>query len=273
MLIKNVSVMRKPSCFDGAGGDDNAKALEALQQQVEANNAELERLRNHNKTLLDEKKTVQGELKTLQASLNGIDVTKVADMLKVFESSEEAKLIAEGKLDEVINKRTEKTLIGFENQIKELNDKLSEKEKSFTELQNKYSGNKINLAIRAAAEKAGVLPSAIDDVIFRSNGIFSLDDKEEIEARTADGNIMKVDGKAMSPELFVKGLQESAPHLWPASESGNLTGKFGKDKGPNPYVKGSNYNLTKQAQISKSDPTLAAELRKEADKINAKAGT
>lgn len=233
-------------------------------EQFDALQAEVERLRNHSKTLLDEKKVLKSQFDDFKSSFEGIDANNIKKMMEVFESSEEAKLIAEGKLDEVIRKRTEKTLTVKDSLIEELGLKMTDLEKSLGEVTTRYKNEKITNELRAAAEKHGVLPTAIDDVVYRGLNLFSVDDKGNIEARDANGELVKAGTKLLNPELFVKDLQDKAPHFWPQSQGAGATGNSSNASGINPFKKGKNYNLTEQAKIQRSDPELAAKLRKEA---------
>lgn len=243
-----------------SGGNDDFKAkFEAMEVQFQEQAEELNRLRSHSKKLLDEKK----QLKSNLDKFDGIDIEK---LLQQFDSNEEAKLIAENKFDEVVNRRMEKTLLEWENRLNEANKKLEQSDTEKTALQSRYNNAVVNNHLRAAAEKAGVLPSAIDDVLARANGTFTVLDNGEIEARNADGSLRTVKSKPLSPELFVDDLKEVAPHYWPASQSGGANGGSGRGgKQENPFLKGSpQFNVTEQAKLRKSDPQLAEQLEHEA---------
>ena len=75
----------------GSAGGGTAPDVAKMQQELDA-------MRKSQATLLDEKKK-------LQKQYEGIDVEAVRKMQAHFDSSEEAKLIAENKWDEVINRR------------------------------------------------------------------------------------------------------------------------------------------------------------------------
>ena len=234
------------------------------QAQFDELQAEVDRLRTHSTKLLDEKKILKTQFDEFKTEFDGIDPKNFKKVMDVFESSEEAKLIAEGKLDEVIQKRTEKAILTKDSVIDDLTKKFDDLQKNHNEIDHLYKTEKITNELRAEAEKLNVLPTAIDDVVYRGLSIFQVGENRDIEARDKDGNLVKVGNKALNPELFVKGLQESAPHFWPQSTGAGASGGSAHNNGVNPFKKGKNYNLTEQAKISKSDPELAARLRKEA---------
>ncbi|WP_272517632.1 hypothetical protein [Providencia sp. PROV179] len=153
---------------------------------------------------------------------DGIDPDTVKGMLKRFENDEEAKLIADGKIDELINKRTERMRGDTDKQLKEANTRV-EKAEAFA---NKFRARVLGDEIRSAAGKAGALSSAQEDLILRAKGIFQINDEGQAVAVDEDGNpIMGKDGRTpLSPVEWVESLKENAPHLFPAA-SGTDAGK------------------------------------------------
>ncbi len=153
---------------------------------------------------------------------DGIDPDTVKGMLKRFENDEEAKLIADGKIDEVINKRTERMRGDTDKQLKEANARV-EKAEAFA---NKFRARVLGDEIRSAAGKAGALSSAQEDLILRARGIFQINDEGQAVAVDEDGDpIMGKDGRTqLSPIEWIESLKESAPHLFPAA-SGTDAGK------------------------------------------------
>src|SRR4030042_6836621 len=70
-------------------------------------------------------KTKEKELTDFRAQYVGIDPVKIRELQAKFEGNEEAQLIAAGKIDEVINKRTEKWRLEEDRQKQELNTKVA----------------------------------------------------------------------------------------------------------------------------------------------------
>jgi len=263
--MKHILSEGEPGQGGGAGGETieqlQAKLAE-MQTAMSEQNDEIGRLRKHSQKLLDEKKV----LKTNLDKFEGIDLESMTKMMEQFENNEEAQLLANGKFDDVMNRRTEKMRLNFENKIEELTNQNTELQNERSGLQNKYNDAVVNNYLRAAAEQANVLPSAIDDVLARAKGTFSVLDNGDLEARDSDGNLRTVGNKQLTPELFVDSLKETAPHYWPASQSGGANGGAGGGgKQVNPFIKGSkDYNITEQARLRKSDPQLAQQFAEEA---------
>ncbi len=236
--------------------DGNNGGSSGSGDDISALKDEISRLRNHSSKLLDEKKQIQESLKRF----DGIDPENVKKMMSVLESSEEAKLLAENKLDEVVNKRTEKLRIDSERLKSEFDEYKAESEKKNNDWKQKYAAKVIETELRREAEKAKVVPEAIDDVISRARGIFSLDEDGKIEARDSDGNIITVKKKALNPEVFISQLKETAPHFWPKSQGAGASGGTGNGgmNEVNPFIPNTpGFSLTEQSKLMNSDPEKA----------------
>ena len=173
---------------------------------------------------------------------DGIDPDTVKGMLKRFENDEEAKLIADGKIDEVINKRTERMRGDTDKQLKEANARV-EKAEAFA---NKFRARVLGDEIRSAAGKAGALSSAQEDLILRAKGIFQINDEGQAVAVDEDGNpIMGKDGRTqLSPVEWIESLKESAPHLFPAASGTDA----GKHKQGGAHLKRSQMSASEKAE-------------------------
>lgn len=253
----------KYSLWDENSGDNGGSSGSSQNIDVDSLKSEIDRLKSHNAKILDEKKKIQSQLK----KFDGLDADKIKDMMKTIESSEETKLIAEGKFTEVLSKHTERMRLDFDQKLNDLAQDKEESDKQRKKYQDQYNNLIVNTEIRRQAEKAGVIPAAIDDVIARSNGMFSLDENGNIESRDSEGNLRTVKKKAMDPALFIEQLKESAPHFWPASKGVGATGGSGNgvDTSKNPFMPGKGYNLTEQGRLMNQDPEKAARLKAIAD--------
>lgn len=168
------------------------------------------------------------EQKSKLKDFDGLDAAKIRNMMTHFENNEEAQLIAEGKIDDVIQRRTDKISGQYTDQINQLSTSLesltAERDNLHKQLERSVIGNKL----QAEAAKSGILPEAVEDVLMRGLGVFSLDDKNEIVARDKDGNLRKMeDGMLLNPERFIESLRKSNPYYWPSSQSAGGRGSLG----------------------------------------------
>jgi phage protein len=105
---------------DDAGNDGGGSDKTYTQAEVDELVAGL---KNKNGELLGSQKQLKADLANMQEQLkrfDGIDPEAVHNILKRFSDDEEAKLIAEGKIDEVLNRRTERMQGAHQKQVQGL---------------------------------------------------------------------------------------------------------------------------------------------------------
>jgi chromosome segregation ATPase len=231
--------------FEKAEGKYTAQ----LTEMQEENN----RMKNHMNDAVAKEKAVKLERNSLQ------------DQFDTFKTENELGKEQNDKMNEIIAQKLEKKQEAFDTQFNEVNQQLTDSQKGFTALKSQYDNERISGAIRKAAETAGVIPGAIDDVIGRASGVFSINEEGSIESRDSDGNLRKIGKKIASPDAFIESLKDSAAHFWPASQGGGASGTKGNktDSGANPWMKETR-NFTKQAQMKRADPDKAARMEQAA---------
>jgi hypothetical protein len=180
-------------------------------------------LNTKNSELLEELRTVKEGL----SKFDGFDSEDVKKTMSLFNQSEEAQLLKDGKFDEVIDKRTEKLRGEYDGKISDMkraSDSAIENGKKFESL---YKNKMVDDTIRKAALSSKVIPEALDDVLRRGRDVFSIGDDGVIEARGSDGELIKIDDHLMDPARFVDGLKKTAPYYWPSSSGTGATGSGG----------------------------------------------
>lgn len=260
-INRNILMESEPGAGSGGGSDDLKAQFDVLQKTLADQNAELDRLRTHSTKLLDEKKKLQNDFKAYE---NLGDPEVLSNILKQFNNNEDAKLVAEGKFDDVLKKHTERMSLDFNTKIEELLQQNEDLTKGKSKFEQLFHESEAGHAISSAAIKAGIRDTALDDALMRSRGIFTVAQDGTLEARDSEGNLRTINGKALTPELFVEQLREKYPHYWPDSKSSGARGGAGGDNTPNPFIKGKHYNLTDQARLRKSNPELAERMQQEA---------
>lgn len=221
MLIQNM-LLKYYAPDDGGNGGGGGGGIEItpeIQALIDERvNSEVTGLKNKNSELLGKVKEYGDNLKRF----DGIDPDAVRGILQRFTDDEEAKLIAGGKIDEVLTRRTDRMRGDFEKQL--LTEKgRADKAEAFA---GKFRDRVLGDAIRDAALKSGALPSAADDLILRAKGVFSLNDDGEAVALDSEGNVLYgKDGKqALTPLEWAESLKDTAPHLWPGAEGSGAGG-------------------------------------------------
>ena len=156
----------------------------------------------------------QKQLKESLARFDGIDPDAVRNILSKFANDEEAGLIAAGKIDEVLTKRTERMKAGFE---KETQAERAAREAAEAR-SKKFSKRVLDNSIRAEAASAGLHQFAIEDALYRAATLFTLDDEGNPTA--ADGVFGK-DGGPLTLKEWFSDMKDKAPHWFPSTASGS----------------------------------------------------
>lgn len=183
-------------------------------------------LKTKNSEILDEKKTLQETLK----KFDGIDIKEVKIATDFYDKNKDAEFLKDGTVDELIEKKTSQLTSDFETQITELNGKLSEAYAHGETYQTLFESKVIDDGLRVEAIKQGVRNEALEDVVMRGRGVFSLDENKQIEARDAEGKLaITEDKKVLTTKNWIEGLKDTSPHYWPESEG---AGAHGGSSGP-----------------------------------------
>lgn len=195
-----------------------AKGKEVLSQEVSG-------LKAKNTELLRTVKSAKGELDQFKDQFDGLDIEAVKLLLSKASEDEETRLIAEGKIDELVNRRTERLRGDYEKQLQAEKERADSAE-SFA---NQFKDKVLADSIREAALKAGALPEASEDIILRAKSTFTLNEHGEAVAVDRNGEVIySKDGKTpLSPLEWAESLREAAPHLWPRAQGAGQTGDNG----------------------------------------------
>jgi G3E family GTPase len=201
---------------------ENPSIKAAIASAVEAS---VTGLKTKNSELLGKLKDATGKLYQFESQFEGLDLDAVRGLLSKAGQDEETKLLTEGKLDEVFNRRTERLRGDYDKQLKAETERADKAEAFALKFQGKVLGD----SVRAAALKAGALPEATDDIILRAKGVFTLNEEGEAVAVDGEGQaIFGKDGKTpLTPQEWAESLRESAPHLWPRASGTGAPGGSG----------------------------------------------
>lgn len=209
-------------------GDENSILSKQVKSLVSnAVSTAVEGVQKTNSDLKSEKQKLQTILDSMP---NKEQLEAFQNMQKQLDGSEDAKLISEGKLDDVVLRRTERLRSDFDAKLNTTSEELQKEKDRNNDLSNKYNIYRIDNAIRVEASKQGVVPHATDDLVNRALSIFVMEETS-IVARDSKGEIMLGEGgKPITPKDYIISLKESAPHFWPPSKGAGLEGKDFDDK-------------------------------------------
>ncbi len=185
---------------------------------------EVNGLKSKNAEILDEKKKVDGKLK----EFDNYDFDKANEAMDFLKNNDNAKLLKDGKVDELIEKETSTMRSDHEAAVLELNGNLNEQTTRGNLYEGLYKTKMVEDALRDAAVEAKIRPEAITDVLLHGRNIFSLSEDGSIEARDAENKLRKtIDDKVLTTSNWIEGLKKSSPHYWPGSKGAGAEGGGG----------------------------------------------
>jgi len=213
------------------GDDENGWALELDDQDFKT---KLDEFRTNNRQLFNDKKQLEESL----AAFKDIDPEKykeATEALAVINQMEEGRLIKEGKLDEVLKRRTEAMQAEFERQLAAKDSAISEAQGIKEQYQTQLAQVKVQQAALESLGKIGhVRSTAQQDVLNRANFLWTVDDSGNLVARENGEAVFGKDGNALGMDEWAKDLLDGAPHLFEAAGGGGSDGNRNKDKSGNP---------------------------------------
>lgn len=184
--------------------------------------------KNNNRKLFKEKEKLENQLEAFK----DIDPEEYAKMKKLLENIDESKLLDEGKIEDVVNSRTERMRNDFMNQIEALSNKIKKATEAETKLKTDLGEAKINNSIQTEVAKTfKIKANALKLIIQEGKQIFSLDEDNQPVARDKDGG--KMVGKDGITPLTIKEWVENLPKDFPFlfEEGEGMGSKPGGGKG------------------------------------------
>lgn len=150
-------------------------------------------------------------------AFKGVDPTKYNEMLAHEQQIQEGKLIAEGKVEELLALRTQA--------LRDNLTKETETHKSRADtLQAQLDKLVIDNAVQAAAAKHGVKKGAVEDVLFRARTIFKAHDGQAVAYQGENPMYGKDGVTLLGIEEWIQGLPALAPHLFEESRGTSAPG-------------------------------------------------
>lgn len=242
MLIKHNHVfMQEEGGEGGEGGGGSGPAITPeIQALIDAQvSTAVNGLKAKNTELLGKFKETSDKLK----SFDGIDPTAVRTILQRFSEDDEAKLIAEGKIDEVLSKRTERMKSSYDKDLQAAKAE-ADRHASRTE---KFASRVLKGEVIGAASDAGVHKFAMEDAMLAASRDFELDDEGNPVAK--EGRFGK-NGQPLTLSEWFGEMKETRPHWFPATASGSGAG-HGQGSGGNASNRSKMSSKDKSAYITK----------------------
>lgn len=220
--LKQLFMQEEGGDGGNGGGGQGPEITPEIQALIDAQvSAAVGGLKAKNGELIGKLKEQGEKLK----SFDGIDPDAVKTILQRFSDDEEAQLIAAGKIDEVLNKRTERMKSSYDRDLEAARQEAT-RHQSRTE---KFASRVLKGEVIGAASEAGVHKFAMEDAMLAASRDFELDDEGNPIAK--EGRFGK-DGKPLTLKEWFADMKETRPHWFPANASGSGSGPTGSEARP-----------------------------------------
>ena len=193
--------------------------------------ARLEEFRKNNRLLHKEKKELEAKLEEWK-DIDPQEYRTLKERQATLETSDDAKLVAEGKLDEVIAKRTATMKADFERSLSAKDTALKDTSKERDTYRQRLAQLQIDGDVRTHIEKIGrPKQGAMDDILSRAHRTWKLDGDGNRVPVDSDGEpIYGNDGDIMTMSEWSAKLLQNAGHLFESGGGGGADGSGDPEK-------------------------------------------
>jgi hypothetical protein len=176
----------------------------------------------------------------LEKRYEGVDVEQYQQSMAALEqarSQEERDLMAKGKFNEVLERRTTALRDQFQKELAKLTGEAQTYKSQAEKFRDGLKKTKIESLVRSQAERAKLrlIPTGIPDVMNRAMQIFDLDDNGNPVAFEVDGDErverFNAENRPYGMNDFFQSIIEEASHLIEGAEGTDVRGGSGRSRG------------------------------------------
>ena len=164
------------------------------------------------------------------AKFKDIDPEKYKAAMEKVQKIEDGKLFDEGKIEELLSKRTDRMKRDYEAQIEQLTKIVDEAKTNFAKAKASLSKSTIDNQIQIEIAAVGkVRKNTMEDIIARGRRTFIMDDDDKVVARDSNGNpLFGKDGVTpLTIKEWAQNLPAEAPHFFEPSTGSEAPGGAG----------------------------------------------
>lgn len=227
ILVKDINSVPEAFRSEYKKQDDGSYLLDTDNNEFKS---KVDEFRSNNIRLSAELEEKKKALTAQIEKFKDVDPEKYArsvKALKILESNEEGQLIADGKIDEVLARRTEAMRAEYENQIGSLKKAVGTFQEQATTYGEQLRSLKLeSFAATAFDGLASIRPGAKRDVLNRAREVWRLNEKGEPVPMNADGSIIRgKDGSSpLTDKEWAASLVKDASYLFEESGGGGAAG-------------------------------------------------
>ena len=161
------------------------------------------------------------------------DLEKVKEALSKVQKIEEGKMFEEGKIDELLSKRTDRMKKDYESQIAALSKIAEDSKSAFTKAKEALAKSTIDnqIQIEVGGLTAKARKGTMEDIIARGRRVFSMDEDDKVVARGIDGSPLfgKNGVTPLTITEWAQNLPTEAAHFFEPSAGGGAGGGKGEE--------------------------------------------
>ena len=198
-----------------------------LQVEGDEDKQKLKEFRDKNNELLKKHAEISEKLKPFE----GLDADAAREALQKMQGLADKKLIEEGKIDELIGKRTERMKAEYEGQVKKLTEALEASNVKNSKYKERLNKEIIDARLSAAVSNVGtVRKGAMPDILRRGRNEWKLDEDGNPVPYDSDGNVRYgSDAKTvMKTSEWAAELAQTAPFFFEDTRGAGGQGNKGK---------------------------------------------
>ena len=163
--------------------------------------------------------------KALEEQFGDLDPEAAREAIKAMREQGEKELMDEGKIEELIQQRTERMRQDFERQIAAKDKALEDARGSAESLTSQLADIRIYDAVKDAALSKGARKEALTDIANRAREIWRLEDGKPVARQRGDENpIHGKSGDLLTIDEWVDSLSSEAGYLFEPNSGGGASG-------------------------------------------------
>jgi len=220
---------------EGAGGGGGEPTIaDQIKAAVDAATAPLKVNRDK---ILGEKREIKERLDKLSETITKLGgdegILRLVALHENLSKDELGKLLADGRHDEWFEKKTAALRTGHQKELETLKAQVQELTKQKDDAITRFTTGTLENMVRAGCSAAGVVDTAIGDVVLRTMQVFAWDEElgRHVQKDESGEIVYGKDGKTpMTPQEWIEGRKEDSRHWFPASKGAGAEGFAGKLK-------------------------------------------
>ena len=169
------------------------------------------------------------ELEQKEAILSKIDLEEYSQLKEQSQKMKDQELIDAGKVDELVQQRTERAIAEAQHRIEASSKAMEEATQRASKAERERDTFLVETKIKDEGIAYGVRPEALPDLMARANRDFKLDpETKTLVAMQGDQPMYNAKSQPLQVNEWLQMTETSAPHLFKNSSGGGASGGTGQ---------------------------------------------